>query len=219
MKLSCEIHCFSTIIIGTGSLLVLCNQVEGWPPWEELTHFTILTLMPLSIQSLDSTYNRCIILKLGTRCNFVSCNQIHDGLTCVCVLSHVWPFATLLDCSLPGSSFHGDSPGKNTGVGCHALLQGIFPNQGSNPWIPASLVLFWVHCFVFTLHAACLLYITWSLVSHWYPPIFLGSWYGFSLVFNTRACFLLISSQTEWLIGSSVFVSWAYGPGDFVSTN
>ena len=27
----------------------------------------------------------------------------------------------------------GDSPGKNTGVGCHALLHGIFPTQGSNP--------------------------------------------------------------------------------------
>ena len=27
----------------------------------------------------------------------------------------------------------GDSPGKETGVGCHALLQGIFPTQGSNP--------------------------------------------------------------------------------------
>ena len=26
-----------------------------------------------------------------------------------------------------------DSPGKNTGVGCHALFQGIFPTQGSNP--------------------------------------------------------------------------------------
>ena len=36
------------------------------------------------------------------------------------------------DCSLPGSSVHGDSPGKNTGVGCHAFLQGIFPTQGSN---------------------------------------------------------------------------------------
>ena len=24
-----------------------------------------------------------------------------------------------------------DSPGKNTGVGCHFLLQGIFPTQGS----------------------------------------------------------------------------------------
>ena len=26
-----------------------------------------------------------------------------------------------------------DSPGKNTGVGCHALLQGTFQTQGSNP--------------------------------------------------------------------------------------
>ena len=26
-----------------------------------------------------------------------------------------------------------DSPGKNTGVGCHFLLQGIFPTPGSNP--------------------------------------------------------------------------------------
>ena len=38
-----------------------------------------------------------------------------------------------LDCSLPGSSIHGiDSPGKSTGVGSHALLQGIFPTQGWN---------------------------------------------------------------------------------------
>jgi len=36
------------------------------------------------------------------------------------------------DCSPPGSSVHGDSPGKNTKVGCHALLQGIFPTRGSN---------------------------------------------------------------------------------------
>ena len=28
-----------------------------------------------------------------------------------------------MDCSLPGSSVHGDSLGKNTGVGCHFLLQ------------------------------------------------------------------------------------------------
>ena len=34
--------------------------------------------------------------------------------------------------SLSGSSVHGDSPGMNTGVGCHALLQGIFPTQDSN---------------------------------------------------------------------------------------
>ena len=41
-----------------------------------------------------------------------------------------------MDCSPPGSSVHGDSPGKNTGVGCHALLQGIFLTQGSNPGLP-----------------------------------------------------------------------------------
>ena len=34
--------------------------------------------------------------------------------------------------SPPGSSVHGDPPGKSTGVGCHALLQGISPTQGSN---------------------------------------------------------------------------------------
>ena len=36
------------------------------------------------------------------------------------------------DCRLPGSSVHGDSPGKNTGLGYRAFLQGIFPTQGSN---------------------------------------------------------------------------------------
>ena len=35
--------------------------------------------------------------------------------------------------SPPGSSVHADSPGKNSGVGCHALLHGIFLTQGSNP--------------------------------------------------------------------------------------
>jgi len=38
-----------------------------------------------------------------------------------------------MDYSPPGSSVHGDFPGKNTGMGCNALLQGIFQNQGSNP--------------------------------------------------------------------------------------
>ena len=42
-------------------------------------------------------------------------------------------FATSMDSSPPVSSVHGDSPGKNTGVGCHFLLQGIFPPKGSDP--------------------------------------------------------------------------------------
>ena len=38
-----------------------------------------------------------------------------------------------MDCSQSGSSVHRDSPSKNTGVGCHALLERIFPTQGSSP--------------------------------------------------------------------------------------
>ena len=40
------------------------------------------------------------------------------------------------DCNPPGSSVHGDSPGKTTGVDCHALPQWIFPIQGSNLGLP-----------------------------------------------------------------------------------
>ena len=43
--------------------------------------------------------------------------------------SHVWPCCS----SPPGSSVHGVIPGKNTGVDCHVLLQGIFPTHGLNP--------------------------------------------------------------------------------------
>ena len=39
-------------------------------------------------------------------------------------------------CSPPGSCVYGHSSGKNPGVGRHALLQGIFPTQGSNPGLP-----------------------------------------------------------------------------------
>ena len=41
-----------------------------------------------------------------------------------------------MDCSPPASSDHGDSPGESTRVGCPALLQNIFPTQGSNPGLP-----------------------------------------------------------------------------------
>ena len=40
------------------------------------------------------------------------------------------------DCSPPDSFVRGDFPGQNTGVGCHALLKGIFPIQGLNSGLP-----------------------------------------------------------------------------------
>ena len=55
----------------------------------------------------------------------------------LCLLIQLCPtLCGPMDCSLPGSSIHGDSPGKNTRVDCHDLLQGIFPTQGLNPGLP-----------------------------------------------------------------------------------
>ena len=48
----------------------------------------------------------------------------------VCLVAQSCPtLCNLMDSSLPGFSVYGDSPGKNIGVCCHALLQGIFPAQ------------------------------------------------------------------------------------------
>ena len=78
--------------------------------------------------------------------NFLSnrCTGVADGggwTQCLQSGVSVWSCSHVqlcdpVDCSPPGSSVHGDSPGKSTGVGCHALLQGVFPTQGLNPDLP-----------------------------------------------------------------------------------
>ena len=58
-------------------------------------------------------------------------------LVCVCLVTQSrQTLRDPMDCSSPGSSVHGHSLGKNTRGGCHALLHGIFPIQGSNPGLP-----------------------------------------------------------------------------------
>ena len=62
-----------------------------------------------------------------------------DGWICITGSINISEVAQLcptlcdpMDYSLPGSPVHGIFPGKNTGVGCHFLLQGIFPTQRLN---------------------------------------------------------------------------------------
>ena len=44
---------------------------------------------------------------------------------CVCSVAQSCPtLCNPMDCSPPGSSVHGDSPGRNIGLGCPFLLQG-----------------------------------------------------------------------------------------------
>ena len=69
--------------------------------------------------------------------------QYQVPLACMCAksLQSCLTLCSPMDCSPPGSSVHGDSPGKNIGVDCHALLQGSFPTQR---WNPSLLQL--LHC-------------------------------------------------------------------------
>ena len=45
-----------------------------------------------------------------------------------------------MDCS-PSSSYLWNFPGKNTGVGCHPLFQGFFPDSVLKPASPVASVL------------------------------------------------------------------------------
>ena len=62
-------------------------------------------------------------------------NSVNNRLCCAKSLQSCLTLWNAIDCGLPGFSVHGDSPGKNTGVDWHALLQGIFPTQGLNPYL------------------------------------------------------------------------------------
>ena len=101
--------------------------------------------MKSAIYLLDD-FDISVPLKLFGHGPCISCSLMHclclysawnmDVCVWVCVFvlnhfSHV-QLCNHMDCSPPGSSVHGDSPHKNTGVGCHAPLQGIPWTQGSN---------------------------------------------------------------------------------------
>ena len=59
-----------------------------------------------------------------------------------------------------------DFPGKTTGVGCHVLLQGIFPTQGSNMHLPNCR---WI------LHR-------WATSAHWLCVILVVVWYYITFI-------------------------------------
>ena len=81
-----------------------------------ITFFTIFFWVLFLVADLGLTIN---ILTSG-------CMHAKPLQSCPTILS-------LIDCSPSCSSVHGDYPGKNSGVGCYALPQGIFLMQESNP--------------------------------------------------------------------------------------
>ena len=90
----------------------------------------------------SATYYQSVIRRwhLSTSLNLGKAFEFLDQETMVEVLCLVAQLCLTLcdplDYSPSGSSVHGDSPGKNTGVGCHALLPWNFPTWESNPGLP-----------------------------------------------------------------------------------
>ena len=74
--------------------------------------------------------------KIDSNAFSIVSNSVRLG-TCICycclVVKLCLTLCNPMDCSPPGSSVHGDSLGKNTGVSCHTLLQWMFLAQRSNP--------------------------------------------------------------------------------------
>ena len=70
--------------------------------------------------------------------NWHETRRVHEALCCAVLCHSVMPDSLRPHglYSLPDSSVHGDSLGKNIGVGYHGLLQGIFQTQGLNPALP-----------------------------------------------------------------------------------
>ena len=74
------------------------------------------------------------VLSLGNHPSFSGRTRYWTVCCGVCLVTQsCLTLCDPMDCSPPDFSVHEDSPGRNTGVGCHGLLQGIFPIQGSNP--------------------------------------------------------------------------------------
>ena len=96
-------------------------------PWVNRLCYPLLELCVLSSQPNHKPWR--IVVILSFRLSYNLC----DAGGCarrVCLVAQSCPtLCDPTDCSLPGSSAHGDSPGKNTGVGCHALLLGIEPRS------------------------------------------------------------------------------------------
>ena len=62
-----------------------------------------------------------------------------------------------------------DFPSKNTGVGCHSLLQEIFPTQELNPGLPhCRQILYYLNYALFKMRGVCFC----CLATKWFPTFF-----------------------------------------------
>ena len=78
----------------------------------------------------------CVCMTESLRCSPEAVTTLLIGCV-LCLVTQSCPtLCNPMGFSPPGSSVHGGSPGKNTGVSCHALHPGDLPNAGIEPKAP-----------------------------------------------------------------------------------
>ena len=134
---------------------MLCNNLNGKRTWKsidtcmciiepfsavhlKLTQHCKSTVVQYKIKDFKNKYIHTYILCYKENVGYVfaemwvNLQNTFAKVKMCCAVPSCLTLCHPMDCSLQGSSVHVDSPGKNTGVGCHALLQGIFPVQELN---------------------------------------------------------------------------------------
>ena len=99
---------------------------------------------------------------------FMTFESEHLLYAVLCLVAQLCPtLCDPMDYRLPSSCVHRDSPGKNIWVLCHALLQGIFPTQGSNPGLPHFRQIIFCLCYQGSSKVSIMVVYThfWSLLT------------------------------------------------------
>ena len=115
--------------------------------WTQGSNLSLLHLLHWHMDSLLASPGKPLCLHYTV---FINCVIALCLKKTMCVLAKLLQSCPTLwdsmDCNQAPLSM--GSPGKNTRVGCHTLLQGIFLTPGSNPhllrllhWQPSSLLL------------------------------------------------------------------------------
>ena len=114
------------------SCLTLCNAMDHSLPGSSvhgILQKRILewAVMPSSRDLTDPGIETVSLTSPALAGGFFTTSATWEAYTVLCLVAQSCPtLCNPMDCSPSGSSVHGDSPGKNIGVDCHALLQGIF---------------------------------------------------------------------------------------------
>ena len=104
------------------------SSLAHWLDFEIISIFSHKREKHLIVgEGVKKIKHRCVHTILLILIFISKASKVAQSCPTLCDPHGLWPTSLLCPWGFPG---------KNTGAGCHFLLQGIFPTQGSNPGLP-----------------------------------------------------------------------------------